>query len=94
MFLPLLADLSTQTSIAIAQLIGAAVRTEVHRNALTEWLPRLERQREVRSKRGWERPGVVHVTTKNGAWIIRTLTAMVQKKDIKVCRMSAISIQI
>lgn len=78
-------DSSTPTSVAIAQLVGAVVRTEVHRSALIEWLPRLERQREVRSRRGWERPVVVYVTTKHGAWIIRTLTAMVQKKDLKAC---------
>lgn len=83
MYLPLLADLSTQTSVAIAQLIGAAVRTEVQRSAVIEWLPRLERQREVKTRRGWERPGVVHVTTKHGAWAIRTLIAMIQKKDLK-----------
>jgi hypothetical protein len=82
-YLPLLADFSTQTSVAIAQLIGAAVRTEVHRSAVIEWLPRLERQREVKSRRGWERPGVVHVTTRHGAWAIRTLIAMIQKKDLK-----------
>lgn len=83
MYLPLLADISAQTSVAIAQLIGAAVRTEVHRTAVIEWLPRLERQQDVKSRRGWERSGVVHVTTRHGAWAIRTLIAMIQKKDLK-----------
>ncbi|KAI9574096.1 ARM repeat-containing protein [Boletus coccyginus] len=82
-YLPLLADISAQTSVAIAQLIGAAVRTEVHRTAIIEWLPRLERQQDVKSRRGWERSGVVHVTTRHGAWAIRTLIAMIQKKDLK-----------
>ncbi|KAF8447260.1 armadillo-type protein [Boletus edulis BED1] len=83
-YLPLLADLSAQTSVSIAQLIGAAVRTEVHRSAVIEWFPRLEPQREVKSRRGWERTGVVHVTTRHGAWVIRTLITMIQKKDLKV----------
>ncbi|KAH0826931.1 ARM repeat-containing protein [Lanmaoa asiatica] len=95
-FLPLLADFSTQTSVAIAQLIGAAVRTELHRNAVIEWLPRLDRQREVKSKRGWERSGVVHVTTRHGAWVIRTLIAMIQKKDLKayaaLCALAALAL--
>jgi hypothetical protein len=96
-YLPLLADFSTQTSVAIAQLIGAAVRTEVHRSAVIEWLPRLERQREVKSRRGWERPGVVHVTTRHGAWAIRTLIAMIQKKDLKaqdaaLCALAALAL--
>ncbi|KAN0076756.1 Armadillo-type fold [Tylopilus felleus] len=96
-YLPLLADFSTQTSVAIAQLIGAAVRTEVHRNAVIEWLPRLERQREVKSRRGWERSGVVHVTTRHGAWVIRTLIAMIQKKDLKtqdaaLCALAALAL--
>ncbi|KAH0826946.1 armadillo-type protein [Lanmaoa asiatica] len=95
-FLPLLADFSTQTSVAIAQLIGAAVRTELHRNAVIEWLPRVERQREVKSKRGWERSGVVHVTTRHGAWVIRTLIAMIQKKDLKayaaLCALAALAL--
>ena len=89
-YLPLLADASIHTSVAIAQLIGAAVRTEVHRNAVIEWLPRMERQREVKSRRGWERPLVVQVTTKHGAWVIRTLVAMIQKKDLKVRFLSAV----
>ncbi|KAG9308403.1 armadillo-type protein [Chiua virens] len=96
-FLPLLADLSTQTSIEIAQLIGAAVRTEVHRNAVIEWLPRVERQREVKSRRGWERTGVVHMTTRHGAWAIRTLTAKIQKRDSKIqdaalCALAALAL--
>ncbi|KAG8217986.1 ARM repeat-containing protein [Butyriboletus roseoflavus] len=90
-FLPLLTDSSTQTSVAITQLIGAAVRSEVHRNAVIEWLPRSERQREVKSRRGWERSGVVHVTTRHGAWVIRTLLAMIQKKDLKASALCALA---
>ncbi|KAF8548583.1 ARM repeat-containing protein [Imleria badia] len=84
-YLPLLADSSTQTSVAIAQLIGAAVRTEVHRTVVIEWVPRSDRLREVTFRRGWERSGAVHVTTRHGSWVIRTLIAMIQKKDLKAC---------
>ncbi|KAF9220191.1 ARM repeat-containing protein [Gyrodon lividus] len=85
-YLPLLADSSTQTAIAIAQLIGAAVRTDIHRSAVIEWLPHLERQREVKWRRGWEKPDMVLVTSsgRHGAWVIRTLITMIQKRDIKV----------
>ncbi|KIK78727.1 hypothetical protein PAXRUDRAFT_36581 [Paxillus rubicundulus Ve08.2h10] len=84
-YLPLLADSSTQTAIAIARLIGAAVRTDSHRSAIIQWLPHLERQREVKGRRGWERPDVVHVNAhgRYGAWVIRTLITMIQKKDLK-----------
>ncbi|KIJ59697.1 hypothetical protein HYDPIDRAFT_162060 [Hydnomerulius pinastri MD-312] len=85
-YLPLLSDPFTQTAIAIAQLIGAAVRTDAHRSTVIEWLPRLERQKEVKGWRGWERPDMVHVTTvgRHGGWVIRTLIAMIKKRDLKV----------
>ncbi|KAH7889193.1 ARM repeat-containing protein [Phlebopus sp. FC_14] len=85
-YLPLLADASAQTAMSIAQLIGGAVRTDSHRSAVVEWLPRLERQREVKGRRGWERPDMAHVVTmgKPGGWVIRSLISMIQRKDLKV----------
>ncbi|KAI6138108.1 hypothetical protein BKA82DRAFT_4250552, partial [Pisolithus tinctorius] len=46
-YLPLLKDSSLQTSLSIAQLIGAVVRTDTHRTAVIEWFPSQERQKEI-----------------------------------------------
>ncbi|KAI5990570.1 ARM repeat-containing protein [Pisolithus orientalis] len=85
-YLPLLEDSSLQTSLSIAQLIGAAVRTDTHRTAIIEWLPPQERQKEIKNRRGWEKHDVVYQATngRHGAWVLRHLVAMVQKKDSKV----------
>ncbi|KAH7923488.1 ARM repeat-containing protein [Leucogyrophana mollusca] len=85
-YLPLLASPSTQTSISIAQLIGSAIRCEDHRNAITDWLPLADRLKEVKGKRGWERPDMVNSTapSRQGGWVVRNLITLMQKKDLKL----------
>lgn len=85
-FLPLLADSSSQTSIAIAQLIGATVRSEAHRNAITDWLPPAERSKEIKGRRGWEKKEMVNSSSpaRQGGWVVRLLVNFLQKKDIKL----------
>ncbi|KAI6043328.1 ARM repeat-containing protein [Pisolithus marmoratus] len=84
-YLPLLEDSSPHTSLSIAQLIGASVRTDTHRTAIIEWLPPSERQKEIKNRRGWEKHDVVYQAAngKHGAWVLRHLIAMIQRKDIK-----------
>ncbi|KAI6124717.1 ARM repeat-containing protein [Pisolithus croceorrhizus] len=84
-YIPLLDDSSPQTSLSIAQLIGAAVLTDAHRIAIIEWLPPPERQKEVKIHRGWEKHDVVYQAAngKHGAWVLRHLIGMIQRKDVK-----------
>ncbi|KAG1731944.1 ARM repeat-containing protein [Suillus lakei] len=85
-FLPLLADPSSQTNIAIAQLIGTTVRSEAHRNAVTEWLPPSERSKEIKGRRGWEKKDLVNSNSpaRQGGWVVRLLVNFLQKKDTKL----------
>ena len=71
-------------STPIAQLIGSAVRHESHQAAVADWLPQEERSKEVKGKRGWEKPGLAKSPSRQGGWVTRQLIALLQKKDIKV----------
>lgn len=85
-YLPLLEDSSPQTSLHIAQWIGSAVRNDAHRTSIIQWLPPNERHRDIRGRRGWEKHDVVHAVAsgKQGAWVLRHLIAMIQRRDNKV----------
>ncbi|KAG1756841.1 ARM repeat-containing protein [Suillus paluster] len=85
-FLPLLADPSSQTNIAIAQFISTTVRSEAHRNVVVEWLPPAERSKESKGRRGWEKKELVTSSSpaRRGGWVVRLLVNFLQKKDIKL----------
>ncbi|KAI5981012.1 hypothetical protein EDD15DRAFT_2420200 [Pisolithus albus] len=85
-YFPLLDDSSPQTSLSIAQLIGAAVLTDAHRTAIIEWLPPPERQKEVKNHGGWEKHDLIYQVAngKHGAWVLHHLIGMTQRKDVKV----------
>lgn len=85
-YLPLLEDSSPQTSLHIAQCIGSAVRNDAHRTSIIQWLPPNERHRDIGGRRGWEKHDVVHAVAsgKQGAWVLRHLIAMIQRRDNKV----------
>ncbi|KAG0707819.1 ARM repeat-containing protein [Suillus ampliporus] len=85
-FLPLLTDSSSQTNIAIAQLISTTVRSEAHRNAVAEWLPPAERSKEIKSRRGWEKKELITSGSpaRQGGWVVRLLVNFLQKKDLKL----------
>ncbi|KAF9030867.1 ARM repeat-containing protein [Hymenopellis radicata] len=71
-YLPLLADSSTQTSSSIALLIGSAVRTAEHRTSVTDWLPLEDRVKETKTKRGWEKTSATSTMLhRNGGWVVR-----------------------
>ena len=86
-YLPLLIDTSTQTSTSIAQLLASAVRTAEHRSIVTDWLPSSDRIKEVKGKRGWEKPDTTNgkAPGRLGGWVARNLVGLLKSKDIKVC---------
>jgi armadillo repeat-containing protein 8 len=81
-------DTSPQTSTSISQLLGSAVRKSEHRAAVTEWLPHAERIKEVKGKRGWEKPDATKSTapSRQGGWVVRNLTELLKTRDGKVRR--------
>lgn len=79
-YLPLLEDASSQASGSVAQLLGAAARSEPYRQAVADWMPPPERNKEVKGKRGWEKTEVLYVS----CWVVRHLVTLLHKKDIKV----------
>ncbi|KAI0780550.1 ARM repeat-containing protein [Trametes elegans] len=83
-YIPLLLDPSVQVNIAIAQLLSVAVRNSEHRARIHEWCPQAERTREAKGKRGWERRDHTTSPSRQGGWISRTLTALLQRKDVKL----------
>ncbi|KAL4068184.1 ARM repeat-containing protein [Scleroderma citrinum] len=85
-YLPLLEDMSPQTSLHIAQYIGSVVRNDTHRTAVIQWLPPHERQKDIRGRRGWEKHDAAHAAAggKHGAWVLRHLVTMIQRKDNKM----------
>ncbi|OJT08728.1 Armadillo repeat-containing protein 8, partial [Trametes pubescens] len=83
-YLPLLLDPSPQVNAAIAQLLCVAVRNPEHRVRVQEWCPPAERSREAKGKRGWERRDPTASPTRQGGWIVRTLTALLLRKDVKL----------
>lgn len=77
----------TSISTSIAQLLGAAIRSPVHRKAVSEWLPPLERVKEakVRQSRGWEKTSAVgREAARGGGWVARGLTGLLRSKDVKL----------
>ncbi len=83
-YLPLLVDSFSQTCNSIAQLLASALRSQSYRIAVSEWLPQIERHKEVKGKRGWEKPDTVNSPSRQGGWVARQLVALLQRKDTKV----------
>ncbi|KAI0306232.1 ARM repeat-containing protein [Multifurca ochricompacta] len=87
LYLPLLTDSSTQASMSIAQLLGAALRAPSHRTTVAEWVPSAERSRETsRGRRRWERPEAIAPAQSGngGGWVARHLTTLLRSRDVKV----------
>lgn len=86
-YLPLLIDTSAQTSTSIAQLLASAIRTAEHRSIVGDWLPSPDRIKEVKGKRGWEKPDTTNGKGPGrlGGWVARNLVELLKSKDAKVC---------
>jgi armadillo repeat-containing protein 8 len=84
-YLPLLEDKSSQIVISIALMLTSTLCAQVYRTKVTEWLPPAERAKETRGKRGWERPNLIDLKTKQGGgWVAKRLSNLLQSKDVKV----------
>ncbi|KAF8967241.1 armadillo-type protein [Flammula alnicola] len=78
LLVPAASSPSSSTSLNIAtstaQMLSTTVRSTTHRARVTEWLPPTERQREVKSRRGWEKTAL---SANSGApWVARQLVAL------------------
>lgn len=84
-YLPFLVVDSPQMSTFVAQFIASALRTE-HRNAIVEWLPPADRIKEVKGKRGWEKPNLLKTDSpsRQGGWVVRNLVTLIESNDKKV----------
>lgn len=85
-YIPLLADSSTQSKIAVCQLLASTMRIPEHRTVVTEWIPAADRMKESKGKRGWEKPALVdtNAPSRYGGWVVRSLSAMLRSRDPKV----------
>jgi hypothetical protein len=84
-YLPLLEDRSPQIVISIALMLAATLCTQIYRTKVTEWLPPTERAKETKGKRGWERPNLIDLRTKQGGgWVAKRLSTLLRSKDTKV----------
>ncbi|KAJ7904209.1 ARM repeat-containing protein [Mycena leptocephala] len=85
LYLPLLVDPSPQTRTSIAQLLGFSVRNAEHRTAVATWLPPVDRLKEVKTKRGWEKTvASASAPNRQGGWVCRNLTALIHSHDAKL----------
>ncbi|CAA7262370.1 unnamed protein product [Cyclocybe aegerita] len=66
---------STAISISTAQMLANTIRTPAHRRTVTEWLPPADRQREVKSRRGWEKTATLSGTVPP-PWVVRQLLVL------------------
>ncbi|KAI0029217.1 ARM repeat-containing protein [Vararia minispora EC-137] len=83
-FLPFLLNPHAPTCVCIAQLLGSSLRLKEYRHALSEWVPPSERSRDVRPRRGWERRDPSVSGGRQGGWVARSLTSLIQRKDVKL----------
>ncbi len=88
-YLPFLAPslstytISTGVLTCTAQMLARAVRTQSHRRAVSEWLPPADRQKEIKTRRGWEKTATLNGNT-SSPWVARQLVALFGSKDDKV----------
>ena len=86
-YLPLLVSsgsshytITTAVLTSIAQLLANTVRTHAHRRAVAEWLPSAERQKEVKTVRGWKKTATLNG---NGAtpWVAKELVCLLEDEE-------------
>ncbi|KAK1224038.1 hypothetical protein PQX77_013060 [Marasmius sp. AFHP31] len=86
--LPLLAQSQTAIAVLVAELLAQSLRVMQDRMAVTEWVPPEDRQKEARSKRGWEKASAhgVNAPTRQGGWVTRNLVVMLGNRVYKASR--------
>lgn len=81
----MLEDKSPQIVISVALMLTSTLCAQVYRTKVTEWLPPAERAKETKGKRGWERPNLIGLGTKQGGgWVAKRLSSLLQSRDVKV----------
>ncbi|KAF8163814.1 armadillo-type protein [Crassisporium funariophilum] len=73
-------SLITSVATSTAQMLSTAIRSTAHRRTVTEWLPPAERQREVKSRRGWEKTSVLAPNAPS-PWVARQLVSLLGESD-------------
>lgn len=78
---------SLAVATSTAQMLASIVRSDGYRRAVTEWLPASERQREIKSRRGWEKTAALSAN-QAAPWIARQLLTLLgdprREADAKV----------
>ncbi|TFK37457.1 armadillo-type protein [Crucibulum laeve] len=85
-YLPLLSSSHSTVSTSIAQLLAASIRSPEDRRAIAEWLPLADRQKEVKTRRGWEKTAAVNANapSRQGGWVARELAGLLNSRDLKL----------
>lgn len=85
-WLPFLVSNCAQASISIAWVVASCARTQRYRDIVIQWLPPIDRTKETKGKRGWERPdvGKSNAPGRGGGWLVRNLNELLRNKDFKV----------
>ncbi|PPQ80190.1 hypothetical protein CVT24_006586, partial [Panaeolus cyanescens] len=78
-YLPLIVIGSTSSAIitSTASMIASIIRSPLHRRLMTEWVPPTERQREIKSRRGWEKAAAVGGPGATIPWVAKKLLDVV-----------------
>ena len=63
------------SAVSVAELLAQSLRVMQYRTAVPKWVPPEDRQKVVKSKRGWEKASAhgVNAPARQGGWITRTL---------------------
>jgi hypothetical protein len=79
-WLPLLEEGGT----AVPMMLANVLRSGEYRRVVAEWVPLEMRQKEVKTRRGWEKMGVGGPFGRQGGWVARGLVALLSGRDAKV----------
>lgn len=84
-YLPLLADTSSNVHMSISLMLSSILCTQMYRTIVTEWVPPADRIKETKGKRGWEKPSLINPQIKqSGGWVAKCLASLLQSRDCKV----------
>ena len=79
-WLPLLEEGGTEVPMMLANVL----RSAEYRRVVGEWVPLDMRQKEVKTRRGWEKMGVGGPFGRQGGWVARGLVVLLSGRDAKV----------
>ena len=65
-------------------MLANVLRSAEYRRVVGEWVPLDMRQKEVKTRRGWEKMGVGGPFARQGGWVARGLVGLLSGRDAKV----------